>query len=133
VGNTFQQFLEMHPKYRRLHQALLRTKFPDRTGSLLAASAQLVYQVQGEALGPVVDEIVDFVDHCYPPGYADRYIARLRQLITLQREFDDHPSTEALGDPNANVDEDDYSLSLLLSIVLSILRFEIMSQLLSFL
>src|ERR1700730_10872764 len=104
-----------------------------RAGRLLATAARSVYRIQGEALGPVADDILAFADRGYPPGYAERYIARVARLAALQRKFDQHPSSKNLGDPDAHVDPDDYSLSLLLSIILTNHRFEIMTRLSEFL
>jgi SAM-dependent methyltransferase len=130
---NFQRFLEEHPMYRAVYDGLLHSTNPDRVGRVVAASAQLVYRTQGEDLGPVADEILNFVDHHYPQGYLELYLARVTALAELQRQFDRNPSSRTLGDPNACVDRDDYSLSLLLSIVFTNHRFEIMAQLFSFL
>src|SRR5262249_50559991 len=109
MANNFQRFLETHPKYRAVYDDLLHIKSPDQTGRLLAAAAQLVYRIQGEALGPVANETLTFVDHCYPPDYVDHYIARVGRLAALQRRFDHNPSDQTLGDPDTHVDPDDYS------------------------
>ena len=132
MPDSFQHFLEAHPKYKALYSALAHDMSPGRTGKLLATAAQLVYKIQGEALGPVTDDILDFVDSSYAPGYADRYVARVAGLAALQRTFDQNPSAETLGDPSAHVSPEDYSLSLLLSIVLTNHRFEIMTRLSDF-
>lgn len=129
MPDDFPHFLEAHPRYRGLYNALVHDASPGRTGRVLAAAARLLFTIQGDALGPVADEILEFVDYSYPPGYADRYIARVSDLAALQRRFDQNPSTQTLGDPNVHVDRGDYNLSLLLSIILTNHRFEIMSQL----
>jgi hypothetical protein len=133
MPHSFQQFLKTHPKYKAVYQALLHSNASSGAGRLLALSAQLVYRIHGQALGPVADDILTFVEHYYPTDYVDRYIARIEYLTALQRRFDQDPSPETLGDPDAHVDPDDYSLALLLSIVLTNHRFEIMAQLSAFL
>jgi SAM-dependent methyltransferase len=100
---------------------------------LLAISAQLVYETQGEALGPVVDEILSFVEQAYGPEYIAKYISRVNDLATLQEKFDANPSPATLGDQSAVVDPDAYALSLLLSIVFTNHRFELIRELLLFL
>jgi SAM-dependent methyltransferase len=132
MANDFQQFCEAHPLYKAAYEGLLHDRSPDRIGRVLASSAQLVYRTQGEALGIVANEILSFASHRYQ-GHLDRYVTRIRGLTALQRKFDRSPSAATLGDPSAIVDRDDYSLSLLLSIVLTNHRFEIMAQLASFL
>jgi SAM-dependent methyltransferase len=132
MANDFPRFCDAHPLYKAAYEGLLRDRSPDRIGRVLASSAQLVYRTQGEAMGPVADEILSFVSHRYP-GYLDRYVNRIRSLAALQRRFDQRPSAATLCDANAIVDRDDYSLSLLLSIVLTNHRFEIMAQVASFL
>lgn len=129
----FQRFLEAHPTYKALYAALTRDTSAGRTGRLLAAAAQLVYRIQGASLGRVADDILAYVGHSYPPDYPQRYVARVAQLADLQRKFDQHPSVENLCDPGARVTSDDYSLSLLLSIILTNHRFEIMARLGEFL
>jgi SAM-dependent methyltransferase len=133
MANDFRRFLEAHQTYKAAYHRLLESKSPERIGRVLATCAQLVYRTQGEALGAVADEILRFVDHYYSPGYIDRYVARVSALTALQRRFDQNPAQHTLGDSAAIVDRDDYSLSLLLSIVLTNHRFEIMAQLSSFL
>jgi SAM-dependent methyltransferase len=132
MPDSFQRFLDAHPRYRALYSGLARDTSPGRTGRLLATAAQLVHRIQGDALGPVADEILAFVDNSYAPGYVDRYIARVAGLAALQRAFDQKPSAETLGNPAARVSPDDYSLSLLLSIILTNHRFEIMNRLSDF-
>ena len=123
---TFETFLRSHRLYNVAFEELTSAS------RLLAISAEMVYAVQGEALGPVADEILAFVDAGYPPNYIRRYIARCNKLAELQRVFENNPCTATLGSSDL-VDPKDYGLSLLLSIVFTNHRFEITAALTSFL
>lgn len=125
-SGTFEAFLEAHPLYRAAFESL------SANSRILETSSQLVYELHGDALGPVANDILSFVTHAYAADYIDRYIARLNRLAELQRRFDRNPSVSTLGDSGA-VKSEAYSLALLLSIVLTNHRFEIMDALSSFL
>ena len=100
---------------------------------LLAISAQLVYENHGEALGPVADEILGFAERTYGAQYISKYISRVNDLAMLQEKFDKDPSPATLGDQGAVLDPDAYALSLLLSIVFTNHRFELIRELSLFL
>jgi SAM-dependent methyltransferase len=61
------------------------------------------------------------------------YVVRVAGLEELQNRFDVNSRVEFLGDPSAVVPRDRYNISLLLSIVLTNHRFEIMRELDGFL
>lgn len=124
---NFEGFLKLHPSYDAAAQKLSKNSL------LLALSAQLVYEIQGEALGSVADEILGFAEQAYGPEYISKYISRVNDLATLQEKFDANPSPATLGDQGAVVDPDVYALSLLLSVVFTNHRFELMRELLLFL
>lgn len=123
---TFENFLEDHSLYSSAYNSLLAAS------RLLATSAQLVYELHPKALGPVVDDILPFVCHAYPAGFIEAYISRVNRLAELQERFDASPGLATLGDSSA-VRPEDYSLALLLSIVFTNHRFEIMQTLAKFL
>jgi SAM-dependent methyltransferase len=120
---TFEHFLQKH----KLYESALK-ELTDNS-RLLEVSASLVYENQGEALGPVADEILRFVEHAYGPHCISTYISRVNDLAMLQKRFDADPSAATLGDRSAFVDSDAYALGLLLSIVFTNHRFELISEL----
>ncbi len=123
--DTFELFLEAHPLYNSAYNSLLAAS------RLLATSAQLVYELHPEALGPVADDILAFVQGSYPPDYIDAYVSRIDKMAELQKKFDAKPIPANLGDSTV-VSPEAYSLALLLSIVFTNHRFEIMQALARF-
>jgi len=123
---TFEAFLDQHPLYSTAFNQL------QEDSRLLAMSAQLVYELHGAELGSVADEILAFIHHAFPADYVHKYIARVNTLAQLQTQFEAHPCVETLGSSNT-VEADEYGLALLLSIVFTNHRFEIMAALDSFL
>jgi SAM-dependent methyltransferase len=124
---NIEDFFKQHTLYESATKKLFESNM------LLAISAQLVYENHREALGPVADEILSFVEQAYGPEYISKYISRVNDLVTLQEKFDANPSPATLGDQSAVVDPDAYALSLLLSIVFTNHRFELIKELLLFL
>ncbi len=124
---TFEDFQKQHPLYSSALKEL------SDNSRLLELSASLVYENHGEALGPVADQVLGFVEHTCGPDYISKYLARVDALTELQKKFDANPSPATLGDPDAVVDNDAYTLSLLLSIVFTNHRFELMRELSLFL
>jgi SAM-dependent methyltransferase len=57
------------------------------------------------------------------------YADRLRVLEGLQKRFDSAPGPDRIGDADTKVDRDTYNVALLMSIIFSNHRFEIMQQL----
>jgi SAM-dependent methyltransferase len=123
---SFELFLQAHPRYRAAYEQLFEAS------RLLGTSARLVYELHPETLGSVTDDILSFVESAYPPDYVDRYIVRVNRMSELQAKFEAHPSVATLGGP-APVSTEAYSLALLLSIVFTSHRFEIMQALEKFL
>ncbi|MGP0073341.1 MAG: class I SAM-dependent methyltransferase [Bryobacteraceae bacterium] len=123
----FEEFLRNHPAYYAAYQ---RIEEQSRVLSLAAAG---VYENHGEELGPIADEILSYVNSQYADDYIRQYIARVEQLQELDSRFTRSPSAETLGDPTLQVDRGVYDLGLLLSILFTNHRFEIIQQLKSFL
>lgn len=124
---NFEDFLKEHPSYESATKELFENSM------LLGISAQLVYENHGEALGPVADEILSFAEQTYGAQFISKYISRVNDLAMLQEKFDANPSSATLGDQSAVVDPDAYALSLLLSIIFTNHRFELMRELSIFL
>ena len=124
---NFEDFLKKHPSYESATKELFESSM------LLAISAQLVYENHGETLGRVADEILSFAEHTYGAQYISKYVSRVNDLAKLQERFDADPSAATLGDQSAVVNPDAYALSLLLSIVFTNHRFELMRELSLFL
>ena len=124
---NFEDFLNEHNPYRSALKEL------SDNSRLLEFAASLVYEKHGEELGPVADQILRFVEHAYGPNYISKYISRVNDLAMLQKGFDADPSPATLGDLRAVVEPDAYALSLLLSIVFTNHRFEIIRELSLFL
>lgn len=124
---TFEDFLNEHKPYRSALKEL------SDNNRVLEFASSLVYENHGEELGPVADQILRFVEHAYGPHYISKYISRVNDLAMLQKGFDLNPSPATLGDRGAIVDPDAYALSLLLSIVFTNHRFEIIRELSLFL
>src|SRR5271166_6240574 len=124
--DTFESFLQAHPLYSSSYNRLLAAN------RMLATSAQLVYELHPEQLGPVADDIVSFVDFAYPGDYTEAYISRVGRMAELQQRFEANPSAATLNDSSV-VSPEAYSLALLLSIVFTNHRFEIMQVLRRFL
>ena len=122
----FDVFLKAHPLYGAAYERLLAAS------RLLGTSAQLVYELHPETLGPVADEILSFVESAYPGDYAEAYLARVNRMAKLQERFDANPTSATLSDGSA-VPAEAYSLALLLSIVFTNHRFEILEALKTFL
>lgn len=124
---NLEDFLKEHASYAFAINELFENSM------LLAISAQQVYKNHGEALGPVADEILGFAEQNYGAQYISKYISRVNDLAILQEKFDADPSPATLGDQSAVVDPDAYALGLLLSIVFTNHRFELIKELSLFL
>jgi len=120
--DAFDEFLRSHPKYAKAIEDLSRINLR------LALASTVVYQVHGDALGEVADAIVGYVMERYGATALAVYAARADRLAVLQERFEKSPSPSTLGDPSATVDRDAYNVALLLSIVFTNHRFEIMKQ-----
>src|SRR5262249_22542235 len=123
---TFEEFIQANPLYAAAYERL------DAANRVLATSAQLVYELHPAELGPVVNDILPFVQQTFSHGYVDAYISRVNEMAKLQEKFDANPSASNLSDGSVVLVEA-YSLSLLLSIIFTNHRFEIMQMLEKFL
>jgi 2-polyprenyl-3-methyl-5-hydroxy-6-metoxy-1,4-benzoquinol methylase len=123
---TFEEFIKANSLYGMAFGRL------DEASRLLATSAQLVYELHPTELGPVVNDILPFVQHAYSDDYIGTYISRVSDMARLQEIFDANPSSSTLSDGSV-VPTEAYSLSLLLSIIFTNHRFEIMQTLEKFL
>jgi SAM-dependent methyltransferase len=120
---AFAAFRARHPRYGEAIEKL------ESAHRALAISAWLVHDEYGSELETVASEILAFSREHFGSNYVDRYIARTHALNEMQRRFDRNPNVETLGDPAARVHRDDYDISLLLSFVFAIHRFEILRAL----
>lgn len=125
--HDFDAFLTAHPDYRACYDALASES------RKLAMAAAVVYHLHAADLERVTPEILGYVTARYGSGAAQRYVERCRRLEQLQARFDAAPSIESLGGNAAAIARDDYNLALLLSIVFTNHRFEIMQRLSAFL
>jgi len=124
---TFEQFISDYPQCARLYQVL------SAHDSLLARSLETVFEMHGKQLGKYVTDILSFLEQSeYQPDYPERFIKRVNHLNTLQETFNANPTTANLHGPNSDVDRGDYNIALLLSIIISNHRTEIMQSLLEF-
>ena len=120
---NFQDFLDQHPSYARLYDRLAAAS-PASAGAARAA-----VEIHGRRLARATKDIFDFLEAAGPRRYEELYLHRLAYLTELQTRFARNPSWETLGDPGASVSTDEYNTSLLLSIIFTHHRFEIMRQL----
>jgi 2-polyprenyl-3-methyl-5-hydroxy-6-metoxy-1,4-benzoquinol methylase len=125
--DKFAAFQQKHPLYERAY------RFLAERSPLLATSAKTVYEMQGNKLGAIAEDILGYLDSRGIEDCLEIYLKRLDKLMELQERFDREPSVKTLHDPTMLVDRDAYDLSLLLSIILCNHRFEIISQLKNFL
>lgn len=123
----FDDFINQNPAYRAAYQKL------EEESRLLTFAAATVYAMNGDALGPESGDILRYVNAHFPPNYIAQYIARVEELQALDKRFKKNPSAATLGDPTLVVDRRVYDLGLLLSIVFTNHRFEIIQQLRRFL
>ena len=126
AGGSFEEFLQAHPFYHAAYDVLFAAN------RVVATSAQLVYELYPGELGPVSDDILAFVRSAYPADYIEAYLSRVNRLARLQERFEANPSPQTLGDSTEDRSSA-YSLALLLSIVFTNHRFEIMQALTHFL
>jgi len=122
----------MHAPDRALcwDDALTRLEQADRRIALAAG----VVDVLHPDVPHIAEDILRFLAWRYPD--ADpiaEYLRRAEALSALQERFDRNPSVATLSGPAEAVPRDRYNISLLLSIVLTNHRFEIMQQLETFL
>ena len=122
----FENFLTEHPTCAQFYEQL------ENESRKLAMDAAVVPSVHGADFHAIADEIIGYVRHRYTE-YAARYVARSRALEGMQAYFDKNPSVENLNGHATAVNRDDYNLALLLSIVLTNHRFEILKRLREFL
>lgn len=93
-----------------------------------------VREMQQERLGPIADGILAFLGHKYHQDAFPAYTRRLGGLRQLQKEFEQtgvYPA-KCYADVKP-VDDDAYKISLLLSIICTNHRFEILQELQAFL
>lgn len=123
---TFAEFLARHRRLKEAYEVLAEED------EILACSLETVFKMQGESVGPIADEILGYVQ-TRTPDALEEYVARVRKLRKLQRAFEADPSPATLGAPGEPVQRASYDVALLLSIVFTNHRFEIMQSLLRFL
>jgi len=110
--------------------ALTRLEEADRRIALAAGVVDLLHPDASQ----IAEDILRFLAWRYPDADpVAEYIRRAEALAALQERFDREPSVATLSGPAEPVPRDRYNISLLLSIVLTNHRFEIMQQLEAFL
>lgn len=87
----FEEFLSNHPAYRAALGSM------EEQNRLLAIAAAVVYETNGDVLGPVADEILSYVDRHYPANYVAMYLARVEQLQEMDKQFASNPSAATLA------------------------------------
>lgn len=126
-NNNFNEFLSNNPHCRRLYEVL------SAKDTLLAQSFETVFEMHGTRLKQHAYDILSFLEQSdYRANYAERFIERVSYLNTLQETFNKYPTTENLHGPKAEVDRADYNIALLMSILISNHRMEIMQSLSEF-
>ena len=127
----FPEFRRGHPVYDRIYADL------ERLSPMMARSAHAVFLNQGaEALARVAVPILEYCESHFPADFLKRYIRRTEMMAEMQMQFINDPSVQTLngqGIHNTVISTETYNIALLLSIVFSNHRFEIMKQLCSFL
>lgn len=127
VIDGFEGFIAAKPAYAELYHQL------EAQSRKLAMAAAVVHTVHGPDLARVAEPILQYVQHRYGKEAAVSYALRCRRLAELQSRFDQDPCLETLGSANDHISRDTYNVALLLSIVMTNHRFEIMQNLESFL
>lgn len=123
-AEDFARFLEGRPAFGALVDEVARRS------PLLGRSASTVFALHGRKLGRRADEILSFVEQEFAGrDFAAIYVERVREIALMQERFFKDPGRHTLGAPDTPVSRDAYNLALLLSILFSNHRFEIMEQL----
>jgi SAM-dependent methyltransferase len=122
----FERFQHAHPLYRRAIDHF-RAHNP-----VLAQSAAALFEMYGERLGPVADEILGYLEASSGPEYLVRYCRRAAELMAMQADFRADPCQETLQGKGRSVERGDYDIALLASVVFTVHRFELMEQLSAF-
>ena len=124
----FKRFLDENHLYSHLFENL------SEKNELLARSAETVFCMHGAKLSSYASDILSFLEESeYAADYVDRFINRIAYLNGLQDRFDAEPTPGNLCDPFTKIDRGDYNIALLLSILVSNHRMEIMQNLKEFL
>jgi SAM-dependent methyltransferase len=121
--STFEEFLAACPVYGELCRELESADFK------LAFAATAVHAVHGDELARVAPPLIGYARRRFGADLAARYAERSRHLEQMQRQFDRDPRVETLGRPDQPIDREAYHIALLLSIVFTNHRFEIMLRL----
>ena len=126
-NNEFNQFLTKCPQCERLYKSL------SVNDDLLAKSFETVFKMHSKRLGRYAVDLLSFLEQSeYQTDYIERFTRRVKYLNFLQESFDTNPIRDKLYDPSAQVDRGDYNVALLLSIIVSNHRMEIMQSLAEF-
>lgn len=125
-AGAFDEFMEAHPAYARAYRLLAASD------SVLALSARTTHALIQEDLNESAELLPAFLERCAPGDYVGRYVRRVRALAAIQSQFNRSPSAEALRGSSGPIDRLDYDISLLLSIIFTSHRAEIMRSLKEF-
>ena len=125
---SFEKAIQKFPRYHAACERLAGLS------PVLRQSAATVYAIQGKRCGKIAEEILGFVEEHYRDiDYLDIYVRRVEDLMMMQERFLSDPSVDTLGDSSREVSRAAYDLALLLSIVFTNHRYEIMAQFRAFL
>ncbi|MDJ0509713.1 MAG: class I SAM-dependent methyltransferase [Crocosphaera sp.] len=127
LNSSFEAFMQERPTYSEAYYRF------EELQPILAHSARIVFEMHGNRLKKPVDQILGYLEIHEPTNYLDLYIERVSELMKMQQRFNREPILANLSDTNANVSREAYNVSLLLSILFSNHRFEIIDQLKNFL
>jgi hypothetical protein len=123
VLDPFTEFTKTHPLYGEIHAELSER---DRRAALAAAVVHALYPSE---LDTMAEPLLGWLRDRYGSGLVPMYADRLLVLEGLQKRFDSAPGPDTIGDAATKVDRESYNVALLMSIIFSNHRFEIMQQL----
>ena len=100
---------------------------------VLAMSSACTYSMNSSQIEKIAEPILRFLEESAPSNYLHIYEKRVRELMAMQKHFNESPSLSRLGNPSLIVEREAYNITLLASIIFSNHRYEIMAQLNTFL
>lgn len=127
VIDQFADFTRTHPLYGEAYAEL------SALNRKAAFAAAVVHAVYPDELHVVAEPLLGYLRQRYGRDLVPMYVSRLSVLEELQVRFNSLPDVDTIGDPNVRVDRNSYNVALLMSIVFSNHRFEIMQWLKLFL
>jgi SAM-dependent methyltransferase len=125
--SPFETFLAKYGIYRHAFSRLVSL---DATVGL---GARTVVEVHGDSLGAVAEPILRCAEQHFGPDFLEKYVERAAGLRLLQERYQAAPSELTIGDPSVQVSRESYDVALLLSLIYSNHRFEMLKALKAFL